>query len=100
MCQSELHRSCGAAFAIAIGRKDESYVQRSIEIVIGRLTTDEEFRAAFVRDPRAALQDAAQWGLTLSLIEVAALMATDRSLWDRVAVELDSRLQKVSLKAE
>jgi hypothetical protein len=35
----------------------------------------------------------------LSLIEVAALVATDRTLWDRVSVELDSRLQKVSLKA-
>jgi hypothetical protein len=74
-------------------------VQRSIEIVIGRLATDEEFRAAFVRDPRAALQETVQWGLSLSLIEVAALVATDRTLWDRVAVELDSRLQKVSLKA-
>ena len=100
MYQSDLHRSCGAGFAFAIGRKDESYVQRSIEIVIGRLATDEEFRAAFVEDPRATLRDTAKWGLTLSIIEVAALIATDRTLWDRVAVELDSRLQKVSLRTE
>jgi hypothetical protein len=75
-------------------------VQRSIEIVIGRLITDEEFRAAFLRDPRSTLQDAGRWGLTLSLTEVAALVATDRTLWDRIAVQLDSRLQKVSLRAE
>ena len=75
-------------------------MQRSIEIVIGRLITDQEFRAEFVRDPRGALHDAGRWGLTLSLTEVAALVATDRTLWDRIAVELDSRLQKVSLRAE
>ena len=75
-------------------------MQRSIEIVIGRLITDEEFRAEFVRDPRAALRDAGRWGLTLSLTEIAALVATDRTLWDRIAVELDSRLQKVSLRTD
>lgn len=75
-------------------------VQRSIEIVIGRLVTDEEFRNTFMRDPRATLQDMAQGGLSLSVIEVAALLATDRSLWDRVALELDSRLQKASFKTE
>jgi hypothetical protein len=75
-------------------------VQRSIEIVIGRLATDEEFRAAFVRNPRTALEDAARWGLTLSAVETAALVATDRTLWDRIALELDSRLQKASLKIE
>jgi hypothetical protein len=75
-------------------------VQRSIEIVIGRLVTDEEFRAAFRRDPRATLRQAGEWGLALSAIEVAALLATEASLWDRIAIEVDSRLQKASLKME
>ncbi len=73
-------------------------MHRSIEILIGRLVTDEDFRAAFRRDPRAALASAHTWGLELSVGEVGALLETDRTLWDRVAAELDARLQKASLR--
>lgn len=73
-------------------------MQRSIEILIGRLATDEEFRGAFRRDPRGTLQLACDWGLCLTDYEVRALLATDRTLWDRIADELDGRLQKASLK--
>jgi len=73
-------------------------VQRHIELLIGRLVTDEDFRRAFQRDPRRALSEAASWGLALSAIEVSALLATDQTLWDRIAVELDSRLQKASFR--
>jgi hypothetical protein len=73
-------------------------VQRSIEILIGRLITDEEFRHAFQRDPHATLGAAQQWGLELSLGEIRALTSADRSMWDRFADEVDARLQKASLK--
>jgi hypothetical protein len=67
--------------------------------MIGRLATDEDFRRAFRRDPRQTLREAAEWGLALTTTEVAALLATDQTLWERIAVELDSRLQKASFKA-
>jgi hypothetical protein len=73
-------------------------VQRHIELLIGRLATDEDFRRAFQTDPRRTLGEAAEWGLALSTIEVTALLATDQTLWDRIAVELDSRLQKASFR--
>ena len=73
-------------------------MQRHIELLIGRLVTDEDFRGAFQRDPQKTLADAAAWGLALSHIEVAALLATDQTLWERIALELDSRLQKASFK--
>lgn len=73
-------------------------MHRSIEILIGRLVTDEEFRVAFRRDPRAALADADAWGLELTASEVRALLATDHLLWDRVAEQVDARLQKASLR--
>ena len=73
-------------------------MQRSIEILIGKLATDEEFRNAFRRDPRATLDEASEWGLALTEFEVRALLATDLSLWDRIADELDGRLQKASLR--
>lgn len=73
-------------------------MHRSIEILIGRLVTDEEFRRAFRRNPRAALANASAWGLELTKGEVGALLDTDHLLWDRVAQELDARLQKASLR--
>ena len=73
-------------------------MQRSIEILIGRLITDEDFRRAFQIDPLATLAAAAEWGLALSPLEVRALLATDHALWDRVADEVDDRLQKASFK--
>jgi hypothetical protein len=73
-------------------------LQRNIELLIGRLVTDEDFRDAFLRDPHQTLTDAAAWGLALNAIEVAAVLATDQTLWERIALELDSRLQKASFK--
>ena len=73
-------------------------MQRHIELLIGRLVTDEEFRRSFQRDPQQTLSAVADCGIRLSTVEVTALLATDQTLWDRVAVELDSRLQKVSFE--
>ena len=73
-------------------------MQRHIELLIGRLVTDEDFRRAFQTDPLKTLSDAEQWGLALTTIEVSALLATDQTLWDRIATELDSRLQKASFR--
>jgi hypothetical protein len=75
-------------------------MQRSVEVLIGRLITDEEFRRAFQRDPRGTLNTAAEWGLELTGCELQALMAADHTLWDRFAEEIDARLQKASLKQE
>ena len=73
-------------------------MQRHIELLIGRLVTDEDFRRAFQIDPHKTLSDAEQWGLALTAVEVSALLATDQTLWDRIAIELDSRLQKASFR--
>jgi len=73
--------------------------QRSIEIVIGRLVTDEEFRETFLSDPHKALGDLLERGTHLTQAEIAALVATDSALWLRVADQIDQRLQKASLKA-
>jgi hypothetical protein len=80
---------------VAKGQRD---VQRHIELLIGRLVTDEDFRRAFQNDPQKTLSDAQQWGLALTAVEVSALLATDHTLWERIAIELDSRLQKASFR--
>jgi hypothetical protein len=72
--------------------------QRVIELVIGRLITDEEFRCKFLENPEPTLMALTDRGLDLSRTEVAALLNTDLTLWARTAEALDPRLQKVSLK--
>jgi hypothetical protein len=71
---------------------------RSIEMVIGRLVTDEEFRETFLVDPHRALADLLDHGMHLSPAEIAALVATQSSLWSRMAEQIAQRLQKASLK--
>jgi hypothetical protein len=60
-------------------------MQRSIEAVIGRLVTDEKFRRRFMTDPHQALVDLHERGTHLTHTEIAALIAPDVLLWDRVA---------------
>jgi hypothetical protein len=82
------------------GRKAVTLAQRIIEILIGRLITDEEFRSEFLRDPERTLLELSDRGLELSRTEVAALVSTDPTLWATTADAIDPRLQKASLKNE
>ncbi len=72
--------------------------QRSIEILIGRLMTDEAFRFAFRRDAMTALAGFMESGHELTPVEMAALCATPASEWEHVAKRIDPRLQKASLR--
>lgn len=71
--------------------------QRIVEMVIGRLITDEQFRTAFLVDPEGTLLELCDRGLELTPTEIAALVGTDPALWARAADLLDPRLQKASL---
>ena len=68
--------------------------QRIVELVIGRLVTDEDFRSQFVADAERTLLQLRRRGFELTPVECAALVTTDRSLWQRTANRLDSRLRK------
>jgi hypothetical protein len=72
--------------------------QRHVETLIGRLITDEQLRAAFLGNPEAALHELCERGFELSTTELAALVATDREMWQQAAELLDPRLQKASLE--
>jgi hypothetical protein len=74
--------------------------QRIIEMLIGRLVTDEQFRREFQTNPHATLLTLCEHGLELSKTEIAALVSTDPMLWARTADSIDPRLQKASLKSE
>jgi putative modified peptide len=73
---------------------------RVIELLIGRLITDEQFRDEFLKDPAATLRTLGENGFELSHTEVAALLTTDPELWVRAANAIDPRLQKIAFKSE
>ena len=70
---------------------------RSIEILIGRLITDETFRAAYSRDQAATLSGFMDSGYELTHLEIVALNATRADVWARAADQIDRRLLKASL---
>ena len=74
--------------------------QRTIEMLIGRLVTDEQFRAEFLEHPEKTLRDLCDRGMALNTTEIAALVSTDSSLWERTGDAIDPRLQKASFKNE
>lgn len=70
---------------------------RNVEIVVGRLVTDEAFRSAFLAAPAATLTRFVESGYGLTVLEMAALNATHPSVWTIAAEQIDARLQKVLL---
>jgi hypothetical protein len=79
----------------------ESHVtQRNIEVVIGRLLTDEDFRQMFVKNPQRALVELLERGTLLSNAEIAALVGVDGAVWARMAQQIDPRLQKASFRTQ
>jgi hypothetical protein len=74
--------------------------QRIIEMLIGRLITDEQFRREFLAHPETTLLALCDRGLELSRTEIAALLNTDATLWARIADGIDPRLQEASLRNE
>ena len=69
-------------------------------MIIGRLITDEQFRATFLAKPVSTLLEQCDRGLALSRTEIAALVNTNPVMWSLAADLLDARLQKASLERE
>jgi hypothetical protein len=73
--------------------------QKCVEVVIGRLATDEALRARFSVDPSATLEQLRESGVDLTPYEIEALRDTPAGLWELVASWIHPRLQKIALKA-
>jgi hypothetical protein len=74
--------------------------QKCVEVVIGRLATDEALRARFSADPSSTLEHLRENGFDLTPGEVQALRETPAALWELVASGIHPRLQKIALKAD
>ena len=71
--------------------------QAAVEKVIGKLVTDDTFRARFFADPAGASFHA---GLELSGVEVAALSRLPKTVLAGVSRRLDDRLRRLCVDAD
>jgi hypothetical protein len=73
---------------------------RGVEIVLGRLATDEALRKRFRQAPAVVLKELISLGIELSPVELGTLESLDPSAVHRFAQALDPRLQKAALVTE
>ena len=71
--------------------------QRTVQLIIGQILTDEEFRADFLERPLETLTSLRDKGVDLTLVEIDALAQTDRRFWLIGAEWVDARLQRCRL---
>jgi hypothetical protein len=81
-----------------VGRRVDIMSHRNVEIVIGKLVTDEALRFEFRRRPASLLLRLADQGIGLTHYEVDAVLGLDVAALDRFAGTLDPRLEKAALK--
>jgi hypothetical protein len=74
--------------------------QKSVEVLIGRLATDERLRRRFATDPDDVVRLFLSEGHLLSAVEAKALVLLDAAALDRFARAVDSRLQKAALDVD
>jgi hypothetical protein len=74
--------------------------QKTVQLIIGRLLTDEEFRQRFLDGPLEALNALRDQGLELTRGEVEALIRTERTLWVEASDRIDPQLQRSSFRSE
>ena len=71
--------------------------QRTVQLIIGQILTDEEFRADFLERTLETLTSIRERGVDLTHVEIDALAQTDRRLWLIGAEWVDARLQRCRL---
>jgi hypothetical protein len=74
--------------------------QKCVEMIFGKLATDEEMRRRFEADPLGTLAVLAERGLELTRAECEAIVATKTELFTRLSEAIDPRLQKASLSTD
>ena len=68
--------------------------QRYVELLLGRILTDEDFRGSFFPVQAASFEAAAALGLELTPVERSALCTLQRQRFDTIARILDPRISR------
>ena len=72
--------------------------QKTVQLVIGRLLTDEELRLRFVERSFETLAELREQGYELTSDEIDALVRSDPDIWPSMARRIHPRLQRCSLR--
>jgi hypothetical protein len=72
--------------------------QKTVQLTIGRLMTEEDLRLRFVEHPRATLADLREQGFELTDDEIDALARSDPKAWPSMANRIHPWLQCCSLR--
>jgi hypothetical protein len=70
--------------------------QRTVQLIIGQILTDEEFRSDFLERPLETLTSLRDSGVDLTHVEIDALIRTDSQVWRGFSL-IDARLQRCRL---
>jgi hypothetical protein len=73
--------------------------QKTVQLLIGRLLTDEDLRLRFVQRPFETLVELRDQGLELTADEIEALIQIDSKVWPSMAARIHPRLQRCSLRS-
>jgi hypothetical protein len=71
--------------------------QKTVQLIVGQILTDEDFRSDFLERPLAVLTSLRERGFELTNSEIDALIETDRRLWRLGSQWLDARVQRCRL---
>lgn len=74
--------------------------QKCVEVLIGRLATDEKLRTRFLADREGLLLSMREAGVDLSRAEMDALLDMPAESWAVMASQVHPRLQKIALDAD
>ena len=74
--------------------------QKTVQLLIGQLLTDEELRLRFLRHPLETLTAFREQGFELTGGELEALVQTDNRFWQAAAKRIHPRLQKCCLRRD
>jgi hypothetical protein len=74
--------------------------QKTVQLIVGQILTDEELRARFLTQPIETLASLRQMGFELTNIEMDGILRTDRRLWEMGAEWIDARLQRCWLRED
>jgi hypothetical protein len=72
--------------------------QKTVQLVMGQLLTDEELRRRFVACSFDTLIELREQGYDLSEDEIDALVRSDPAVWPSMARRIHPRLQRCSLR--